>query len=73
MCGTCYRLGSVADEVIGLAGQGTFGTVLDVLDRKYNDRIALKVVRAVPRYSEAALVEKDILERMRKADPERKS
>jgi hypothetical protein len=28
---------------MGLAGKGTFGTVLDVVDTKYNDRIALKV------------------------------
>lgn len=31
----------------GLAGRGTFGTVLDVLDTKHNERIALKVVRSV--------------------------
>ena len=36
-------------KVLGLAGKGTFGTVLDVIDTKYNDRLALKVVRSVER------------------------
>lgn len=35
------------DEVLGMAGRGTFGTVLDVMDKKYDERIALKVVRSV--------------------------
>jgi len=60
-------------KVLGLAGQGTFGTVLDVLDTKYNSRVALKVVRSVKRYLEAAQVEVDILEKLRNADPHRDS
>ncbi len=50
-------------EVLGLAGQGTFGTVLDVYDRQRRMRLALKVVRAVTRYTEAAHVEEVILQR----------
>jgi hypothetical protein len=62
-----------ADKVLGLAGQGTFGTVLDVYDQKHQCTVALKVVRSVRRYAEAALIERDILDRIRKADPDRKS
>jgi len=60
-------------KVIGLAGQGTFGTVLDVYDEKHSERIALKVVRSVKRYLKAAYVEVDILEKIRKADVNRDS
>eukprot|EP00455_Lapot_gusevi_P004436 TRINITY_DN1183_c0_g1_i5.p1 TRINITY_DN1183_c0_g1~~TRINITY_DN1183_c0_g1_i5.p1 ORF type:complete len:466 (-),score=71.08 TRINITY_DN1183_c0_g1_i5:100-1335(-) len=56
-----------------MAGQGTFGTVIDCLDKKYNERVAVKVVRSVPRYIEAGYVEADILEKIRKADAHRQS
>lgn len=55
-------------EVLGLAGKGTFGTVVDVYDHKYNRRMALKVVRAVERYVEAAQIEVEILDRLFKND-----
>lgn len=54
---------------MGIAGQGTFGTVLDVYDTKHRERIVLKVVRSVKRYLDAAYVEIDILEQLRSADP----
>lgn len=60
-------------RVLGVAGQGTFGKVLDVLDTKYNDRVALKVIRSVPRYLEAAIAEIRILDKIREKDTERKS
>lgn len=44
-------------KVLGVAGKGTFGTVLEVFDYKYKEKIALKVVRSVPRYLDAAHVE----------------
>lgn len=53
-------------KVLGVAGKGTFGTVLEVFDYKYKEKIALKVVRSVPRYLDAAHVEVDILEKIRK-------
>ncbi len=60
-------------EVLGLAGQGTFGTVLECYDRKHRETVAVKAVRAVPRYIDAGYVEADILMKIRKADPDRKS
>jgi len=56
--------------VIGYSGKGTFGTVLSVHDSKHNEDIALKVVRSVKRYLEAAYVEVDILEKIRRFDRE---
>lgn len=53
-------------EVIRLAGQGTFGTVLEVYDTKHKEYIGLKVVRSVKRYLDAAYIEIDILDKLRK-------
>jgi len=60
-------------KVLGVAGQGTFGTVLNVIDTKYNDELAVKVVRSVKRYLEAALVEEEILRRIKEKDPKKQS
>jgi len=72
-------------KIIKLAGQGTFGTVLEVedlehpgdnsTDHKFGHprRLALKVVRAVPRYGVSATVEYNILQSLANADPKRES
>lgn len=60
-------------EVCSIAGKGTFGTVLDVYDLRDRTRLALKVVRSVPRYLDAAQVEVDILDKIRRADVDGKS
>ena len=60
-------------KVLGVAGQGTFGTVLDVYDLKHHQRLALKVVRSVSRYLEAAAIEIDILDKIRTADVHKRS
>jgi len=60
-------------KVLGHSGKGTFGTVLEVFDYKHSEKIALKVVRSVKRYLEAAYVEVDILEKIRKSDREQVS
>ncbi|GAB5365252.1 hypothetical protein AAMO2058_001041400 [Amorphochlora amoebiformis] len=39
-------------RVLGLKGQGTFGTVVDSIDTKYNRKIALKEVEILRRLSE---------------------
>lgn len=62
-----------ADEVISLAGQGTFGTVLYVYDVKRRKSMALKVVRSVERYLDAAWVEIKILKKIHDADTKRQS
>lgn len=48
-------------EVLGDVGMGTFGRVVQCLDRKRGREVAVKVVRSIPRYTESALVEADIL------------
>lgn len=72
----CKKGQSIRDhryEVRALAGQGTFGTVLAVFDTKHKEEIALKVVRSVQKYLDASYVEIDILDKIRKADKQKKS
>lgn len=45
---------------------GTFGKVLDCWDSELNKNVALKVVRAVEKYKDAAMIEIDILEKLQK-------
>ncbi len=61
------------DEVIGIAGQGTFGTVLECFDRKYEEKVAIKAVRSVDRYLDAAKIEIEMLERLDRKDRNRNS
>ena len=50
-------------EIVGEAGLGTFGRVVDCVDLRHPDRrrVALKVVRRIERYTESAAVEAEIL------------
>lgn len=45
-----------ADKIIREAGLGTFGRVLECLDKQRNIIVAIKVVRQVDKYSESAKV-----------------
>ncbi|KAJ4462618.1 putative Serine/threonine-protein kinase AFC2 [Paratrimastix pyriformis] len=47
-------------------GEGTFGKVVQCWDRQTQSYCAVKVVRSVPKYSDAAKIEIDILEDLRR-------
>jgi len=51
--------------VRNLLGKGTFGKVVEAFDRKYNEMVAIKVVRNVKRYREDAQYEIKVLEKVR--------
>jgi len=53
-----------------LLGDGTFGRVLGARDQQTGEEVAIKVIRDVPRYIENAKIEADILQDIRKADPQ---
>eukprot|EP01083_Nonionella_stella_P098811 277941_1 len=55
-------------RILGVAGQGTFGTVLSVFDTRREENLAMKVVRSVRRYLDAAEIEVKILDKLRLAD-----
>lgn len=48
-------------------GQGTFGTVVLARDQVGGGDVAIKVVRAIPKYRREALVEADILSELRRS------
>jgi serine/threonine protein kinase len=51
-----------ADEIVKEAGTGTFGRVLLCKDRKHSGRlVAVKAVRRIPKYVEAAKIEASII------------
>ncbi|KAH7444457.1 hypothetical protein KP509_02G078900 [Ceratopteris richardii] len=68
-----YRLGENLTsryKILGLMGEGTFGRVLECWDRDGQEVVAIKVVRNVDKYREAAKNEVDILLTLAKKDAE---
>jgi serine/threonine protein kinase len=51
-----------ADEVVREVGVGTFGRVVECVDRKRSLQVAVKVVRCVKKYTESAKIEAEILD-----------
>ena len=47
---------------------GTFGQVLECFDDKHKEAVAIKVIRSVPKYREAAMIEIDVLQRLARHD-----
>uniref|UniRef100_A0A8C1LX94 dual-specificity kinase n=2 Tax=Cyprinus carpio TaxID=7962 RepID=A0A8C1LX94_CYPCA len=59
-------------EIIGTLGEGAFGKVVECLDHsKSNARVALKIIKNIERYREAALSEVDVLEQINSLDEEK--
>ncbi|XP_073003443.1 serine/threonine-protein kinase AFC2-like isoform X2 [Typha latifolia] len=49
-------------------GEGTFGQVLECWDREKKEMVAIKIVRALKKYREAAMIEIDVLQQLGKHD-----
>ena len=47
---------------------GTFGRVLECWDRESKEMVAIKVVRSIKKYREAAMIEIDVLHLLGKYD-----
>jgi dual-specificity kinase len=54
-------------------GEGTFARVIEAWDRVHKSPVAVKIVRAVDKYTDAAEVEIDILRDIHKKDPRHES
>ncbi|KAJ2892403.1 serine threonine protein kinase CMGC group, partial [Coemansia aciculifera] len=52
-----------------LLGQGTFGKVMECEDAVTNRLVAIKVIRAVPKYRDAAKIEIRVLQTLQRNDP----
>ena len=60
-----------SDEVISTLGEGTFGKCVEVKDVHRNqEHIALKIIKNIEKYREAAKLEINVLEKIREKDPE---
>ncbi|XP_042382116.1 serine/threonine-protein kinase AFC2-like isoform X1 [Zingiber officinale] len=49
-------------------GEGTFGQVLECWDRERNEMVAIKIVRSIRKYRQAAMIEIDMLQQLGKYD-----
>ncbi|XP_023685806.1 dual specificity protein kinase CLK2 [Paramormyrops kingsleyae] len=71
-----YRSGDVLQEryeIVNTLGEGTFGRVVQCIDHhRGGTRVALKIIKNVEKYKEAARLEINVLERINEKDPENK-
>ncbi|KAJ3017808.1 UNVERIFIED_CONTAM: dual specificity protein kinase kns1 [Siphonaria sp. JEL0065] len=56
-------------KIIRLLGQGTFGKVVEAFDRTRNTKVAIKIIRSIQKYRDAAKVEVRVLTALKKHDP----
>lgn len=61
------RLGDRYD-LVSLLGQGTFGKVVKAKDTRHRKEVAVKIIRAVPKYRDASRIELRVLQTLRQAD-----
>ncbi|EMF15118.1 kinase-like protein [Sphaerulina musiva SO2202] len=55
-------------SLISLLGQGTFGKVVRAVDTRSRKEVAVKIIRAVPKYRDASRIELRVLQTLRAAD-----
>ncbi|KAK3609018.1 hypothetical protein CHS0354_039319 [Potamilus streckersoni] len=68
-----YQAGDILQaryEVVQTLGEGTFGKCVSVKDNQRKDeRLALKIIKNIEKYREAAKLEINVLEKVREKDP----
>ena len=57
-----------ADKIQSKMGEGTFGQVLECWDREKKEMVAIKIVRGIKKYREAAMIEIEMLQQLGKHD-----
>jgi dual-specificity kinase len=57
------------DKIVRLLGQGTFGKVVEAESAKSFSKVAIKIIRAVPKYREASTIEIRVLKKLKEKDP----
>ncbi|XP_024976382.1 serine/threonine-protein kinase AFC2-like isoform X1 [Cynara cardunculus var. scolymus] len=55
-------------KIHGKMGEGTFGQVLECWDKEREEMVAVKIVRGIKKYREAAMIEIDVLQQLGKHD-----
>lgn len=56
-------------RTVRLLGQGTFGKVVEAIDTQTNSRVAIKIIRAIPKYRDASRIEVRVLQKLKERDP----
>ncbi|KAI5467116.1 hypothetical protein BGZ63DRAFT_344390 [Mariannaea sp. PMI_226] len=59
-------------EIIDVLGKGSFGQVVRCIDHKTGGLVAIKIIRNKKRFHQQALVEVNILQKLREWDPQNK-
>lgn len=57
------------DRTVRLLGQGTFGKVVEAVDTTNQSRVAIKIIRAIPKYRDASKIEVRVLQKLKERDP----
>lgn len=60
---------SSLDRTVRLLGQGTFGKVVEAVDTTNQSRVAIKIIRAIPKYRDASKIEVRVLQKLKERDP----
>ncbi|KAL8123396.1 hypothetical protein AgCh_011386 [Apium graveolens] len=55
-------------KIMSKMGEGTFGQVLECWDKERREMVAIKIVRGIKKYREAAMIEVDVLQQLGKND-----
>ncbi|PCH42314.1 CMGC/CLK protein kinase [Wolfiporia cocos MD-104 SS10] len=56
-------------RTIRLLGQGTFGKVVEAVDLQTQQRVAIKIIRAIPKYRDASKMEVRVMQTLQQRDP----
>ncbi|KIJ66685.1 hypothetical protein HYDPIDRAFT_174083 [Hydnomerulius pinastri MD-312] len=56
-------------RTVRLLGQGTFGKVVEAVDIQTHNRVAIKIIRAIPKYRDASKIEIRVLQKLKERDP----
>ena len=60
------------DKILATLGEGTFGKVVKVKELNTDQVLALKIIKNVDKYREAAKLEVNVLEKLQEKDPQGK-
>ncbi|KAL5986105.1 CAAX prenyl protease 1 [Asimina triloba] len=55
-------------KILSKMGEGTFGQVVECWDMEKKESVAIKIVRSIQKYREAAMIEIDVLQKLAKND-----
>lgn len=60
------NISNFLDKILDFLGEGTFSKVVEVWDRKERAYCAMKIIRSIEKYSDAAEIEVDLLRNINK-------